>query len=177
MNEMIFLAKVELKDSDLKMKVKKFSLDCTETTYAFNSANGSTSDKLKLINDRYHATMAEWAVWKHLTNKGLVLDKPDMVVYEKNQKKHGPDLSINGIGLSIKSQTISAIRHYKEMSFMTMKWAYAGQVDSLVFYVVCNLDDSYSIFSVGRFGDLIKSSPRSVRAQQTKDAFYLKIKE
>lgn len=175
MNQIKLVNEITINDKELQDRCMKFAIECTKTTSEFNIRNGSTSNVSKLINDRYNAVLAEWAVYFHVIQNGGSCQEPDMEIYEAKQKSHGADLVLtDGTELSIKSQLRDSVNRVG-MSFLTMKWAFNSQKHRRVMYVICEPNNVFKVYKCGALKDMIKGECKYEKARATKDAFYLTI--
>ena len=109
---MINLPKPHVKIMEECMKFAEKSVGTSLSEYARRNQNNL--DKIKL--DIFRGKVAEFQVWRYLTEKARDVNPPDLGIYTKYEKSYDADLVCNGMQLHVKS-------HWRENNY-PVSWVF-----------------------------------------------------
>ena len=102
-------------DSELAVKAKAFARQVTPTIGSPGSGYRDThqSNLQKIENDHFVSKMGEEAVRIIFEKFGREVKGPDYQIYDGKQKSWASDLYIDGLGLAVKTQSISLAKKFR----------------------------------------------------------------
>ncbi len=77
-----------------------------------NYRDSNQANVVKIQDDHYISKLGETAVRKAFEQYDCRVEGPDYTIYEGKQKSWDDDLYINGVGLAVKTQRLSAAQRY-----------------------------------------------------------------
>ncbi len=100
-------------------KCKDFAKERMEGSSGLYKHRGE-KNMIKMEQDIFIGTLAEWGAYRYLTDKGVAVSKPDMKIYTTRRKSFSADLLNDDFRFHIKSQSkVSADRY--GMSWLLQK--------------------------------------------------------
>lgn len=167
---------IKLKQTDLDI-AKAFAderIKGSATLYRFRGEHNIE----KMREDIVVGALAELAIYKQLTSRGLALDAPDFAIYETKQKSFSADLTDGDLMFHCKAQSLKSAKTYG-VSFMFQKTdkllTKPSSKDYLVMAVVDGL--KVEIKAVVMVQDIIKydllGEPKVPRYRHSKHTIYL----
>ena len=95
----------------MQKKCRKFAEDRIGLSEELYRKRGEANVD-KMLDDITIGAMAEWAVYKHLKEKGVECSKPDFEIYDAKKKAFSADLITTNHAVHVKSQSLLSANKY-----------------------------------------------------------------
>lgn len=169
---------------ELVCKCEQFALDrigLSEDLYRKRGENR----KSKMVEDIKVGTMAEWAVYRYLTEnmaECAEITAPDMEIYDKKKKTFSADLVYKTIGhelkFHVKSQTYKSATAYGASWLFQKEDKLFKDPDDTEYLVFCLVEgDRVDIKAIVNVRDIVErellDQPKIPRYRNSKKAIYL----
>jgi hypothetical protein len=149
-----------------------------------NYRDSNQSVKKKIRDDHFVSKLGEEAVRFVFEARKCIVEGPDYLVYDKNQKSWSADLSINALDVAVKTQRRSAAKRYG------LSWTFQDSTKRrdpilampeawvcLVVYEDLKPDYECVVYPLRKIKQLVFEPPRLSRLVGKKQAVYLETLE
>jgi hypothetical protein len=160
------------------VKTAEFAKAVVETT---DYKDSNQFSKTKIMYDHFISKLGEEAVKYICELAGFEVSEPDYTIYKGNKKSWKPDLYIQNMGISVKTQSETSAESFG-LSWMFQDSLQRSdpilhQPDALVFFVKCyDKSGSYicEMFPPKMIKELIFKEPKLARLRKFKRVVYAK---